>query len=63
MGVQDQQSRELSQRHTARRAQRLKVTEQELKLGRVVALDACEVRGGQEILAGMVMWGAPKLLQ
>lgn len=42
--IQDQQSRELSQRHTARRAKRLKVTESELKLGRVVALDACEVR-------------------
>ncbi|KAG2482597.1 hypothetical protein HYH03_018481 [Edaphochlamys debaryana] len=41
---QDQQSRELSQHHTARRAKRLKLREAELKLGRVVDMDACEVR-------------------
>ncbi len=40
--IQDQQSRELSQRHTARRAKRLKVSEEELKLPRVVGLDTCQ---------------------
>ncbi|KAK9819682.1 hypothetical protein WJX72_001066 [[Myrmecia] bisecta] len=42
--IQDQQSRELSQHHTAKRAKRLKVTEQELKLPKVLAIDACQVR-------------------
>lgn len=42
--IQDQQSRELSQNHTARRAKKLKIEEAELKLGRVVGVDACEVR-------------------
>lgn len=41
--IQDQQSSELSQGHIARRAKRLKVEQQELKLPRVVALDACQV--------------------
>lgn len=41
--IQDQQSRELSQHHTARRAKRLKVKEEELKLPRITALAACEV--------------------
>ena len=41
--IQDQQSRELSQRHTARRAKRLKVSEEELKLPRVIALNTCQV--------------------
>lgn len=41
---QDQQSRELSQGHTAARAKRLKIKEAEVKLERVVAADACEVR-------------------
>jgi U3 small nucleolar RNA-associated protein 21 len=41
--IQDQQSSELSQGHIARRAKRLKVDQQELKLPRVVALDACQV--------------------
>jgi hypothetical protein len=41
--VQDQQSRELSQHHTAKRAKRLKMDEAELKLARIAALDACEV--------------------
>ena len=40
--VQDAQSAELSQRHVARRAKRLKVDQAELKLPRVVALDACQ---------------------
>lgn len=42
--VQDAQSRELSQRHTERRAKRLRVAEAELKLARIVSLDACDVR-------------------
>jgi len=42
--IQDAQSRELSQNHTQRRAKRLKIAEQELKLGRIVSLDACDVR-------------------
>lgn len=42
--IQDAQSRELSQRHTQRRAKRLRVTEYDLKLNRIVALDACDVR-------------------
>ena len=42
--IQDAQSRELSQNHTQRRAKRLKVAEQELKLARIVSLDACDVR-------------------
>ena len=41
--IQDAQSRELSQHHTARRAKRLKIEERELKLATVVALDACDV--------------------
>ena len=42
--IQDAQSREMSQNHTQKRAKRLKITEQELKLGRIIALDACDVR-------------------
>ena len=42
--VQDAQSREMSQGHVVRRAKKLKVSEQELKLGRITALDACDVR-------------------
>lgn len=41
---QDQQSRELSQRHTGRKAKKLRVREADVKLGRVVGLDACTVR-------------------
>lgn len=41
--IQDAQSRELSQHHTKRRAKRLKIEEQELKLTPVLALDACDV--------------------
>ena len=41
--IQDQQSSELSQGHIARRAKRLKVDQQELKLPRVTALDASQV--------------------
>ncbi|KAL6759017.1 WD40 repeat-like protein [Haematococcus lacustris] len=42
--IQDQQSRELSQKNVSRRAKKLKVRESEIKLPRVVALDACVVR-------------------
>lgn len=42
--IQDAQSRELSQKHTKRRAKRLRISEIEIKLGRIVALDACDVR-------------------
>ena len=41
--VQDQQSRELSQHHTQRAAKRLKVSEEEVKLPPVIAIDACQV--------------------
>ena len=42
--VQDAQSREMSQGHVARRAKKLKISEEELKLSRITALDACDVR-------------------
>ncbi|GIL66695.1 hypothetical protein Vafri_20180 [Volvox africanus] len=41
---QDQQSRELSQGHIARKAKRSRVRQEDLKLERVVDMDACEVR-------------------
>jgi U3 small nucleolar RNA-associated protein 21 len=43
--IQDQQSRELSQKHTAARAKKLKVSQEELKLPRVTQLAASEVGG------------------
>lgn len=46
--IQDQQSSELSQGHIASRAKRLKVDQQELKLPRVTALDACQVPSSQQ---------------
>jgi U3 small nucleolar RNA-associated protein 21 len=42
--IQDQQSRELSQHHAARRAKRLKLREEEVKLPRITALAAAEAR-------------------
>ncbi len=42
--IQDQQSSELSQGHIVRRAKRLKVDHQELKLPRVTALAASQVQ-------------------
>ncbi|CAM6100981.1 unnamed protein product [Calypogeia fissa] len=42
--VQDQQSRELSQGHVAKRARRLKVKEEEVKLSPVVGFAAAEIR-------------------
>ncbi|CAN4110308.1 unnamed protein product [Withania somnifera] len=42
--VQDQQSRELSQRHVSKRAKKLKLKEEEVKLKPVVAFDVAEIR-------------------
>lgn len=42
--IQDQQSRELSQRHVPKRAKKLKLKEEEIKLKPVVAFDAAEIR-------------------
>ncbi len=42
--IQDSQNRELSQGHLKKRAKRLKIAEEELKLTRIVSLDACDVR-------------------
>ncbi|KAK4273647.1 hypothetical protein QN277_016997 [Acacia crassicarpa] len=42
--VQDQQSRELSQRHVSRRAKKLKLKEEEIKLKPVIAFDCAEIR-------------------
>ncbi|KAK7286622.1 hypothetical protein RJT34_21751 [Clitoria ternatea] len=42
--VQDQQSRELSQRHISKRAKKLKVKEEEIKLKPVIAFDCAEIR-------------------
>lgn len=41
--IQDQQSRELSQRHVQRRAKRLRVDPEELKLPQLTAVAACQV--------------------
>ncbi|KAJ1260095.1 hypothetical protein BS78_10G205900 [Paspalum vaginatum] len=42
--VQDQQSRELSQRHVSKRAKRLRVKEEEIKLKPVITFDCAEIR-------------------
>ena len=42
--IQDSQNREMSQGHVKRRAKRLKIAEEELKLPRIISLDACDVR-------------------
>uniref|UniRef100_A0A8I7BK31 Small-subunit processome Utp21 domain-containing protein n=1 Tax=Hordeum vulgare subsp. vulgare TaxID=112509 RepID=A0A8I7BK31_HORVV len=42
--VQDQQSRELSQRHVAKRAKKLRVKAEEIKLKPVIAFDCAEIR-------------------
>lgn len=42
--VQDQQSRELSQRHVSKRAKKLKLKEEEIKLKPVIAFDVAEIR-------------------
>jgi hypothetical protein len=44
--IQDQQSRELSQKNTAARAKKARVTQEEIKLPRVTQMAACEVRQG-----------------
>ena len=41
--IQDQQSRELSQKHTAKRAKKLHVREEDLKLPCVIDMAACQV--------------------
>lgn len=42
--VQDQQSRELSQRHVSKRAKKLKLKKEEIKLKPVIAFDVAEIR-------------------
>ncbi|CAL1380098.1 unnamed protein product [Linum trigynum] len=42
--IQDQQSRELSQHHISKRAKKLKLKEEELKLKPVIAFDCAEIR-------------------
>ncbi|KAJ0250207.1 Transducin family protein / WD-40 repeat family protein [Hirschfeldia incana] len=42
--IQEQQSRELSQRHISRRAKKLRLKEEELKLKPVIAFDCAEIR-------------------
>ncbi|KAJ6857716.1 LOW QUALITY PROTEIN: U3 small nucleolar RNA-associated protein 21 [Populus alba x Populus x berolinensis] len=42
--IQDQQSTELSQRHVSKRAKKLRVKEEELKLKPVIAFDCAEIR-------------------
>ncbi|XP_077238613.1 transducin family protein / WD-40 repeat family protein [Tasmannia lanceolata] len=42
--IQDQQSRELSQRHVAKRAKKRKMKEEEIKLKPVIAFDFAEIR-------------------
>ncbi|KMZ58759.1 putative WD-repeat protein [Zostera marina] len=42
--IQDQQSRELSQRHITKRAKKLMVKEEEIKLKPVIAFDCAEIR-------------------
>ncbi|KAK9931602.1 hypothetical protein M0R45_018874 [Rubus argutus] len=42
--IQDQQSRELSQRHISKRAKKLKVKEEDIKLKPVIAFDCAEIR-------------------
>ncbi|XP_059651888.1 U3 small nucleolar RNA-associated protein 21 homolog [Cornus florida] len=42
--IQDQQSRELSQRHVSKRAKKLKLKEEEIKLKPVIAFDVAEIR-------------------
>jgi hypothetical protein len=59
--IQDQQSRELSQKNTAARAKRARVTQQELKLPRVTQLAACEVGAAvvscSQVLSSLVSHG------
>lgn len=41
--IQDQQSREVSQGHIAHRAKRMRLAREDLKLPRVIGMDACQV--------------------
>ena len=41
--IQDQQSREVSQGHIAHRAKRMRLAQEDLKLPRVISMDACQV--------------------
>lgn len=41
--IQDQQSREVSQGKLGHKAKRMRVTQEELKLPPVIAMDACQV--------------------
>ncbi len=41
--IQDQQSREVSQGHIAHKAKRMRLAQQDLKLPRVIGMDACQV--------------------
>jgi U3 small nucleolar RNA-associated protein 21 len=42
--IQDQQSRELSQRHVTKRAKKIKLKEEDIKLKPVIAFDVAEIR-------------------
>ncbi|PQQ11007.1 U3 small nucleolar RNA-associated protein 21 homolog [Prunus yedoensis var. nudiflora] len=42
--IQDQQSRELSQRHVSKRAKKMRMKEEEIKLKPVIAFDCAEIR-------------------
>lgn len=42
--IQDQQSREVSQGHIAHKAKRMRLAQQDLKLPRVIGMDACQVK-------------------
>ncbi|KAF5952358.1 hypothetical protein HYC85_010302 [Camellia sinensis] len=42
--IQDQQSRELSQRHVSKRAKKLRLKEEEIKLKPVISFDVAEIR-------------------
>ena len=41
--IQDQQSREVSQGHIAHRAKHMRLAQEDLKLPRVIGMDACQV--------------------
>jgi len=65
--IQDQQSRELSQGHVAKRAKKLKIEQSELKLPPVVDMAACQVCPflAYPLLSRsshmyVMMWGAQK---
>jgi hypothetical protein len=63
--IQDQQSRELSQRHTAKRAKKLHVREEDLKLPCVIDMAACQVPTSTAAMAASrynVKAAAPLLL-